>query len=424
MAANSSGYLDLPELCWQIRTLKDFNNNGLNQTNGSIAGDLSPEVNQKNPGSIIDGILLEGLNYTKNINVTLEFILKEFEHFTEWYLITVVAAVGIASNVAVMVLLGRDRAMRSLAYLLHMLLLGMEVIYLTAVITFIQVRHFYFIDQHRQMRLMSYVTTVMSLSQCLSIWLLYIVATDSYRAVRLHQKPSKIRQLSHAKYNIILVFFVAILFHVPFVPAIRLLIYQLDPVGFDPCNVPVEEHWDFKSPSSEHDLYYILYYSLAYSFLLFWIPFLVIAARDKDVIDLLHSVISYSTFNKPEVIHACYSAKLVAIFCNITLICLSPKLVLLLFQMVNYAVDFIGSAQIFFEFFNVMANLLLVLKASVYLMMFLMFHPRVKAIICAACCRGCCVSCKRGKTSIEVNGEGQNIPMVLITDTEDHTEIT
>jgi hypothetical protein len=123
MMHNNSIYLDLPELCWQIQNI---NSSGLNDINRSMI--VEDSTIPKGPGSIIDGILLEGLNYTKTINATLEFILKEFEHFTEWYLITVVAAVGIVSNLAVMMLLGRDRAMRSLAYLLHMILLAMEAV--------------------------------------------------------------------------------------------------------------------------------------------------------------------------------------------------------------------------------------------------------------------------------------------------------
>ena len=405
--ANSTAYVYLTDLCRQIQI---FNNYNQTRQNDQDEHD-DPELPLTS--SLINGILLEGLNYTKTLNFTMEMLLKEFEHFTEWYLIVVIAAFGIVSNIVIMIMLGRDKAMRPLAYLLHMLMLIAEVLYLTSVIIFIQLRHF-LKSEHHQMDWMTLITIIMSVSQCTSIWLLYIVATDSYRAIRLYQKPSKLRQIAQARSNIVFIIIGSIIFHIPFIPQIRVFLYKMDPDGFDPCIIPVEEHWDFKSPSTDYDMYYILYYSLLYSFVLFWIPFLMIAARDKDIIDLLHLVMDYSIFKRPEVINACYTAKVVAIFCNVGMFCMSPKLVLLLFQMTNYAVNFIGEAQIFFEFFNVMANLLLVFKSSIYLLIFLIFQPRVKVIICEVCCH-CCCRCQRSYTHSQSD---QHIPMVLITETE------
>ena len=298
-----------------------------------------------------------------------------------------------------------------MSYILHMLLLAIEVAYLMSVICFIQLRHFFSADRLAQLQHKGYLTTVVSVFQCVAAWLLYVVATDSYRAVRVNSKPAKILELPLSRRYVCLVILGAILFHVPYLPPIRALLYQANPSGFNPCTVPMELHWDFTS--TDQDLYHMLYYSLLYFLVVFLLPFLLVAARNKDTIDLLHDMTSETTISKPEVISACFTTKVICIFCNVALFCTSPKIILLLFQMVDYAVTFLNNAQVFFQFFNVLANLLLVVKSSVYLCIFILFHPKVKMIVCAACCYRCYLRKYRNNASNQ-----KNVPIVIVTNEE------
>ena len=100
---------------------------------------------------------------------------------------------------------------------------------------------------------MNYFSTVLAIVQTVDVWMLYFVATDSYRSVCLlsRKDSTKIVKIRHApRYlaglmTFILVFFVA------YLPPVRIAMYHLSPDHFDLCNVPFENHWDFKIGSDE-----------------------------------------------------------------------------------------------------------------------------------------------------------------------------
>ena len=104
--------MDIAQLCWQIEANKHGNFTQSNTTSSMVSAENIPW--QRSP-SILEKMLLDHItkpnsnNTTADIEVSFDMVLKEVEQFTEWYLMTVVAALGIAANLTVRYSLGGTR---------------------------------------------------------------------------------------------------------------------------------------------------------------------------------------------------------------------------------------------------------------------------------------------------------------------------
>ncbi len=376
--------MDIDVLCYNISVLKQCNGN---LTNCSFGHDESFSETTESPTKLPN---MENSTFNASAasgkNVSLEAEIEEFlitfDLFTEWYGIPVVAIFGIICNLTLVALLTRDKHLRCMSLFLHISLLILESLYLAAIFAFVQIRHFASRGPHWHW-MMSVASISVNATMMASVWLIYGLACDSHSAVRVYLHHRKGAKLTQSRLYVPFVLLGVIIFHVPYVPEIRILLYWLHPSLYDPCRLPIVDHWEFHltNPNPPYDYYYILYYSAAYTLLTFALPFFWILWRDKDLIDVLHEVKEAEHPIHPGGIYEANTGTIVSIICNVTATCLIPKLVLMLFNLFSYLSDFLHPAYVYFHSFSILANLMLAVRAAVYLPLFVCYSARLRRMV-------------------------------------------
>jgi len=104
-------------------------------------------------------------------------------------------------------------------------------------------------DHDDDVQLKNYYTTFFGMAQALAAWLLYVIATDSYRSVaRLSSdRAADIKKkLKRIPRDIVCIVLLIAAFYSAYLPPLRVLLFGVDKYAFFPCNVPFENHWDFR----------------------------------------------------------------------------------------------------------------------------------------------------------------------------------
>ena len=314
-----------------------------------------------------------------------------FEYVTEWYGMTGLCGFGILFNVVSMLLVSRDQAMRRQTKRLLHSLLCLQTIYMICVIGYVLLRHTSemtsLMTSHR-LRITSYVSTLMSSSQMAASFAIYVLATDVHLKLTHLYTPSTSKRhqikIQRIKWIFLMTVCGSLLFHLVYLPEIRVLLYRLDPAMFDPCMLPLTKQWQFvKHTHVETDPYYVLYYGLLYLLLVYALPFYLVACRNKDAISLLLDVNNdTSRRSRTSINSAMESCHLVTIICNVYLATAVPKFVILLFKMFAYVLEFAKDSHIFFVYANTMANLVSVFGAGLYIFIFLLYSTGTRDILC------------------------------------------
>jgi len=98
-------------------------------------------------------------------------------------------------------------------------------------------------------QLKNYYTTFFGMAQATAAWLLYVIATDSYRSVAClsYDRVAEIkRKLKRMPRDIVCIVLLIVVFYSGYLPPLRLLLFGVDRYAFFMCNVPFENHWDFR----------------------------------------------------------------------------------------------------------------------------------------------------------------------------------
>jgi len=99
------------------------------------------------------------------------------------------------------------------------------------------------------LQLKNYYTMFFGMAQTTAAWMLYVIATDAYRTVaclssdRATEIKNKLKRIPRDVACIVLMI---IIFYVAYLPPVRVLLFSIDMYAFFPCNVPFENHWDFR----------------------------------------------------------------------------------------------------------------------------------------------------------------------------------
>jgi len=99
------------------------------------------------------------------------------------------------------------------------------------------------------MQLKNYYTTFFGMAQAIAAWMLYIIATDAYRSVACISSDRTAiikKKLKKIPQDIVRIVVLITLFYSTYLPPLRVLLFSLEKHAFDMCNVPFENHWDFK----------------------------------------------------------------------------------------------------------------------------------------------------------------------------------
>lgn len=325
-----------------------------------------------------------------NISHTAWEWYDDFEHVSESYILTSAAAFGILMNFLAIVIISWDRRMWPMSRILHNLFLFSEQIFLGLIIAYLQMRAYFLRngiprDDWRRLELLNYLTTFVGAAQTFAAWMLYVVATDAYRSVRQLTISEKIFQIRRAPGYVVLLLLVVGGFYSAYLPPVRVEFFKFaNETGYNLCNIPIENHWDFKYDEvSKSDLYYILYYSVGYTLFAYVLPFFMICCRDKDIIDVLHDAQEHKAL-LPSRAYVLCPALGVSVACNVYLVCVALKMVILTFKIFEFVDDYVKGAFVFFRYLNVYSNFLQVLKSSLHFFILMIYNKRLRNIVLRA----------------------------------------
>lgn len=311
----------------------------------------------------------------------------QFENVSEAYLLTLLASLGILFNFLALAILSRDRRMRPMSKILNCLFLCSEQVFLGLIIVYFQMRSWYYlhhtlkIDPSR-LEQFNYLTSALGSAQTFAVWMLYVASVDAYRSVRQLAVPEKIFQIRRAPLYVLFLAVSVVAYYALYLPPVRVGLYHsLDSYNFTLCNVPYENNWDFVAATVEQtsDIFYVLFYGVGFLVFAYVLPFVSICCRDKDIIDVLHVAQAEQKAVLSSKFHVLYPAVVTSVTCNVYLVCVALKMVILTFRVFEYALHYLTeSALVFFQYLNVYSNFLQVLKSSLHLFILLIYDRRLK----------------------------------------------
>ena len=217
------------------------------------------------------------LNWRFYVCSEVEVVLQQIEVTTEQLVIPIIAYVGIAVNVLVCFLLKWDRDMRLSSRILLYSFIICQMLYLTFVAI-----HLKFKQLHvaRDITVMNYVGIGLSTSQMLATWILFLLINESYRSIKYFKKRGKMLSHWNNLAKLAMLVLLVLIYHVPFVPQIRVFLYHLDKDFFSPCSNSIDDHWDLILPKKMEpvDAYYVIYFCFMYIILTYALPYLLIGS--------------------------------------------------------------------------------------------------------------------------------------------------
>lgn len=179
----------------------------------------------------------------------------------------------------------------------------------------------------------------------------------------------------------------AVVYHLPFIPHIRVVINQLHSM-FNPCLAPAENQWQFERiKTMPDDIYYVVYYCIVYFLLIYAFPCFSIACKCKDIADFMFNMNNHR--NLPvETINSSISAMMVLALSNTYLVFNTPKIVILLFRVFNYPLLFMKKSYSWFHLINLVANWFLILRPSIGVIILIRYNDRIRYTIVRYGCFG------------------------------------
>lgn len=336
-----------------------------------------------------ENLLENVMDNFENISSKAREWYDDFEHVSEAYILTSIAGLGILFNFLAITILSWDRRIWPMSRILNNLFLYSEQVFLAIVIVYLQLRSWYDRSGNRRnyfstLELFNYLTAALGAAQTFAAWMLYVVAVDAYRSVRQLTISEKIFQIRRSPLYVVVLVLIVGGFYSAYLPPVRVELYRhFNSTDFVLCNVPLENHWDFITVTGEQrsDLYYVLYYSVGYTVLAYVVPFFLVCCRDKDIIDVLHSAQEQKAL-LPTRSYVLCPAVAISVACNVYLVCVALKMVILTFKIFEYADDYVTTtAFIFFRYLNVYSNFLQVLKSSLHFFIMLIYNKRLRKIV-------------------------------------------
>ena len=205
----------------------------------------------------------------------VEVVLQQIEVTTEQLVIPIIAYVGIAVNVVVCFLLKWYRGMRLSCRILLYSFVICQMLYLALVAIYLKFKQLHLA---RDITVMNYVGIGLSISQMLATWILFLLINENYRCIKYFKKRGKMLSHWNNLAKLAMLVLLVLIYHLPFVPQIRVFLYHLDKDFFFPCSNSIDDHWNLILPKKMEsvDTYYIIYFCFMYIILTYVLPYLLI----------------------------------------------------------------------------------------------------------------------------------------------------
>lgn len=163
-------------------------------------------------------------------------------------------------------------------------------------------------------------------------------------------------------------------YFIPSLPPVRIFLHYLLPELFKPCTVLLGRIIEFSEEKSENeDMFFVIYHILIYTLFVFVLPILMLLWYIKTLSDMSSELERRSRLNNgtssqsSSLLDAVDCALTVVVVCSVFCSVRIVKLALLMFQLSNYGLYFLGDAGAFFTVITIVVNLLLILQSFSYL---------------------------------------------------------
>lgn len=306
-----------------------------------------------------------------------------------------------------------------------------------------------------------YNSVVLGIFQCFSMWMLYFCASEANKILRQVVSHRKSRKASPA-FPIILFLLISFYF-IHFLPEVRQAvveicqkIYFMKGFSHNTKLMPFQNHWDFVlNEVIRSDFLYIVYFSLFYTLITYVFPYAIIIVVDKNIIDTMHlaqrvqkvaSSTPASLMRKPsgpgrrkssarresqrksiemsvlarkekksrkrgvaadsKLIRDkfLYPCLVISVTCNVFLVCVALKMIILTFKLFEFAHSFVTGAHVFFKYLNTYSNFVQFLKAAVHLPAIVLYDYSTKRKVVKSLKRvGTRLMRKRRKEEVEIS---------------------
>ena len=319
-------------------------------------------------------------NMTEQIQEYLSRHSTEFNHTIEVYFMVTIACLGLVFNCLAQAAIVWDRRSSTPSRLLQFIYISLEQIFLILICIFVYLRWNF--NPVKILEELNYFTAVLGIVQFVQPWMLYLLLEHANQ----HLEILRGRLAAPRATPLILIFIFSttiggVYFSLYF-PPVRVFVYNLFPHTL--CNIPIENYWDLYDFRKEFkvirgDVFYIVFYVWMFLLSVYLLPFLAMCYRNKRVIDSIHRLQENRPLSIPEedIIFSSLSA---SVACTSHLICISTKLAIMLFYSAEAITLFVRNGKVFIQYLNDIANLMTVVRASIYLPLYCRYNANINLI--------------------------------------------
>lgn len=322
--------------------------------------------------------LMEKLkNTTQMIRKYLDENYEAFRHSSEINAMTTFATLGLFLNFLALLAIVLDRRTALTSRRVHGSYIVAQQVFLVFVVCFVHTKKDSHYAKYADLEAMNYFTVCLGLMQFIQPWMLFAVAGYVRGCLESLFDIGKAPRFPVA-FVAASILFAGLLFSM-YLPPVRVVLYHALP-GYvlceDPPVPPVERLWNLDKDESM-EIVNVLVYNLSYIFAVYLVPSILIAYRSKGIVDLLHALQLQPKVlaNRQEL--ACTSL-VISVTCNLHLVCVTIKVVVYLFYLVELFFKFVEDAFVFFQYLSVFANLLIIIGTGCHALVLTRYNRTVQ----------------------------------------------
>ena len=347
------------------------------------------DANATAPASDVDG----NSSVVGEANAT-DFLTEhynELERSAELYVMTTVAVVGLLLNAVTLATIVRDGRRRrgSTAVVSASGRLGCFVIILDQFLLVVLLAFVGLVTLSGSLDASNSFGAVFGLVQFVQPWFVFVVATHEYRRLLLPPtsddvdgETSEINGVVRTTAGIVAG---GVIYHVLYLPPMRVLLADWIP-GHNAslCTSPYVNLWNViltygvQTTKSSKDVFYVVVFCVVPVVAEYVAPFCAVVLRDKQLVDELHR----QHRQRPLAFaHRTTPAMVATVSSNVYLTAVSLKTALLTLRLFEFAVPYILAGDMAFRVVNIFANLLIVVRPCVHLLVYFRYSPPIRDVI-------------------------------------------
>lgn len=328
--------------------------------------------------SVDDEVMAILKNATDMIKAYLDENLEAFRHSSETNAMTALASFGLFFNFLSLLAIILDRRTALTSRRVHGSYVVAQQVFLVFVICFLNQKKDHYYARYRDLEAFNYFTVCLGLVQFLQPWMLLAVA--GYVRGRLENLFDIGKAPSFPVAPVVTSLLFAGSLFSTYIPPVRVQLHHTV-AHYNLCGAPpVEKLWNLdkeKDGDKSMEFVNVLIYNLSYIFAIYLMPSILIAYQSKGIVDLLHAL-----QEQPKVLANCQelacTSLVISVTCNLHLACVTIKVVVYMFYLVELFIEFVGDAFVFFQYLSVFGNLLIVTGTGCHVFVLMRYNWTVQ----------------------------------------------